>query len=80
MRQNAGLLSRHVSRISMPIFRSTIVSTAFWCPNLQAASSMQRTQLTVLCYATQTAYRFGHQKVVLTIVLLKMGILMLGTC
>jgi hypothetical protein len=27
-----------------------------------------------------TAYRFGHQKMVLTIVVLKMGILMLKTC
>jgi hypothetical protein len=29
---------------------------------------------------TPTAYRFGHQKVVLTNVLLKMGILVLETC
>jgi hypothetical protein len=35
MRQNAGLFTQHVSVTSMPIFRSTIVSTAFWCPNLE---------------------------------------------
>jgi hypothetical protein len=34
MRQNTGLLTQHVSSISMPIFRSTLVSTAFWCPKL----------------------------------------------
>jgi hypothetical protein len=50
MRQNAGLLNQHVSSISMPIFRSTLL------------------------------HRFGHQKAVLTNVLLKMGILMLKTC
>jgi hypothetical protein len=33
-----------------------------------------------LNYTTQTAYRFGHQKAVLTNALLKMGILMLETC
>jgi hypothetical protein len=32
---------------------------------------------TALRYTTQTAYRFGHQKAVLTIVLLKMDLLML---
>jgi hypothetical protein len=79
MRQNAGLLTQHVSNISMPIFRSTLVSTAFWCPNL-SPSSVQHTQLTVLRYTTQTAYRFGQQKALLTNVLLKMGIIMLGTC
>jgi hypothetical protein len=35
---------------------------------------------TALRYTTHRAYRFGHQKAVLTIVLLKMGILMLETC
>jgi hypothetical protein len=34
MRQNAGLLTQHVSSIIMTIFRSIIVSTAFWGPNL----------------------------------------------
>jgi hypothetical protein len=33
MQQNAGLLTQHVSSIIMPIFRSTLLSTAFWCPN-----------------------------------------------
>jgi hypothetical protein len=36
MRQNAGLLTQHVSSTTMPIFRSTNVSTAFWCPNQKA--------------------------------------------
>jgi hypothetical protein len=35
MRQNVGLLTQRVSSISMPIFKSTIGSTAFWCPNLE---------------------------------------------
>jgi hypothetical protein len=65
-------LTQHVSSISMPIFRSTIV--------IRVTSSVQHTHLTALRYTTQTAYRFGHQKVVLTIVLLKMGILLLETC
>jgi hypothetical protein len=43
-------------------------------------SSVQHTQLTALRYTTQTAYRFEHQKAVLTNVPLKMGILMLETC
>jgi hypothetical protein len=90
MRQNAGLFTQHVSSIIMPIFRSALVSTAFWYPNLWAVwivtqlsrvtSCVQHTQLTALRYTTQTAYRFGHQKAVLTIVLLMMGILMLETC
>jgi hypothetical protein len=42
-------------------------------------SPVQLTQLTALLYTNQTAYRFGHQKAVLTNVLLKMGILMLET-
>jgi hypothetical protein len=33
MRQNAGLLTQNVSGTSMPIIRSTIVSSAFWCLN-----------------------------------------------
>jgi hypothetical protein len=41
---------------------------------------VQHKQLTALRYTTQTAYRFGHQKVVLTNVLLKMDIIMLETC
>jgi hypothetical protein len=41
---------------------------------------VQHTQLTAQRYTTQTAYRFGHQKAVLTNVLLKMGILILETC
>jgi hypothetical protein len=43
-------------------------------------SSVQHTQLTAQRYTTQAAYRFGHQKSVLTTVLLKMGIIMLETC
>jgi hypothetical protein len=35
MRQNVGLLTQHVSSISTPIFKNTLVSTAFWCPNLE---------------------------------------------
>jgi hypothetical protein len=49
MRQNAGLVTQHVSSIIMPI-----------------TSSLQHTQLTALRYTTETAYRFGHQKAVLT--------------
>jgi hypothetical protein len=71
MQQNAGLLTQHVSSIIMPIFRSALV---------RVTSSVQHTQLTALRYTTQTAYRFEHQKAVLTNVLLKMGIIMLETC
>jgi hypothetical protein len=46
----------------------------------RVTSSVQYTQLTALRYTTQAAYRFGHQKAVLTIVLLEMGIIMLETC
>jgi hypothetical protein len=46
----------------------------------RATSSVQHTHLTAQRYPTQMAYRFGHQKAVLTTVLLKMGILMLETC
>jgi hypothetical protein len=45
-----------------------------------ATSTVQHTHLTAQRYTTQTAYRFGHQKAVLTIVLLKMSLLMLETC
>jgi hypothetical protein len=61
MRQNAGLLTQHVS-------------------TSRVNSTVQHTQLTALRYTTQTVYRFGHQKAVLTNVLLKMGIIMLETC
>jgi hypothetical protein len=67
MQRNAGLFSQHVSSIIIPIFRSTLVSTSFWCPNLD--------QTSLFIFA-----RFGHQKAVLTNVLLKMGIIMLETC
>jgi hypothetical protein len=36
MRQYAGLLTQHVSGTSMPIIRSTIVSSGFWCPKLES--------------------------------------------
>jgi hypothetical protein len=36
MQHNAGLLTQHVSSISMPIFRSTIVSTAAHTANSPA--------------------------------------------
>jgi hypothetical protein len=36
MRQNAGLLTQHVSGNSMPTIMSTTVSTAFWFPNLES--------------------------------------------
>jgi hypothetical protein len=39
MQQNAGLFTQHVSSIIMPIFRSTLVSTAFLCPNLENMNS-----------------------------------------
>jgi hypothetical protein len=39
MQQNVGLFSQHVSSIIMPIFRSTLVSTAFWRPNLENMNS-----------------------------------------
>jgi hypothetical protein len=39
MQQNAGLFPQHVSSIIMPIFKSTLVSTAFWCPNLENMNS-----------------------------------------
>jgi hypothetical protein len=45
-----------------------------------AVISVQHTHLTAQRYTLQTAYRFGHQKAVLTTVLLKMGIIMLETC
>jgi hypothetical protein len=35
MQQNAGLFTQHVSSIIMPIFRSALLSTTFWCPNLE---------------------------------------------
>jgi hypothetical protein len=37
----------------------------------RVTSTVQHTQLTALRYTTQTVYRFGHQKAVLTNVLLK---------
>jgi hypothetical protein len=46
----------------------------------RVTSTVQDTHLTALRYTTQTAYRFGHQKAVLTNVLLKMSIIMLETC
>jgi hypothetical protein len=46
----------------------------------RVTSTVQDTHLTDLRYTTQTAYRFGHQKAVLTNVLLKMVIIMLETC
>jgi hypothetical protein len=39
MRQDAGLLTQHASSTIMPIFRSTLVNTAFWCPNLENMNS-----------------------------------------
>jgi hypothetical protein len=36
MRHNTGLLTQHVSGPSMPIIRNTLVSSAFWCPNLES--------------------------------------------
>jgi hypothetical protein len=47
---------------------------------IQVTTTVQDTHLTTLRYTTKTAYRFGHQKAVLTNVLLKMGIMMLKTC
>jgi hypothetical protein len=35
MRQNVGLLTQHVSGTCMLIIRGKIVSSAFWCPNLE---------------------------------------------
>jgi hypothetical protein len=45
----------------------------------QVTSTVQHTQLIALRYTTQMVYRFGHQKAVLTNVILKMGIIMLET-
>jgi hypothetical protein len=39
MQQNAGLFSQHVLSVIIPIFRSTLVSTAFWGPNLENMNS-----------------------------------------
>jgi hypothetical protein len=36
MQQNVGLLTQHVPGTSMPIIMGTIVSSAFWCPNLES--------------------------------------------
>jgi hypothetical protein len=72
MRQNDGLLTQHFSSIIMPMLHGGSDPT-------RVTSSVQHTQLTVLRYTTQTAYRYGHQNAVLTIVLLKMGIIMLET-
>jgi hypothetical protein len=72
MQQNAGLFSQHVSSIIRPIFMSTLVS--------RVTSTVHDTHLTALGYITQTAYRFGHQKTVLTILLLMTGIIMFETC
>jgi hypothetical protein len=47
---------------------------------VEVTFTVQDTHLTALRYTTQMAYRFGHQKVVLTNVLQKMGIIMLETC
>jgi hypothetical protein len=78
MQQNAGSFSQHVSSIIMPIFRSTLVSGSN--QTSRATSTVQDTHLTALLYTTQTAYRFGHQKAVLTTVLLRIDIIMLETC
>jgi hypothetical protein len=48
--------------------------------SILVTSTVQHTQLTALRYTTQTAYKFGHQKAVLTNVRLKMGIILLETC
>jgi hypothetical protein len=61
MQQNAGLFSQHVS-------------VHGGSDPTRVTSTVQHTQLTALRYTTQTAYRFGHQKAVLTNVLPKMGI------
>jgi archaellum component FlaF (FlaF/FlaG flagellin family) len=115
MQQNAGLFSQHVSSIIMPIFSSTLVSTALWCLNLEnvnsevwstkksthinykqqnttafhhitntihtAPSNHYNTQITPVDQTSLFIFsKFGHQKAVLTNVLLKMGIIMRETC
>jgi hypothetical protein len=71
MRQNAGLLTQHVSSIIMPIFRSTLGRGHF----LHAAYTTNSPAI-----HDPDGLQVGHQKAVLTIVLLKMDILMLETC
>jgi hypothetical protein len=51
MRQNAGLLTQHVSGASMPIIRSTLVSSAFWCPNLEKKLSIEVWSTGEVCYS-----------------------------
>jgi hypothetical protein len=48
----------------MPIIRSTIVSSAFWCPNLESRLGCvaQHTHLTAQCYTTQTAFQVWTPK------------------
>jgi hypothetical protein len=46
----------------------------------RVTSTVHHTHLTALRYTTHTAYGFGHQKAILTNVLLKMGIIMFETC
>jgi hypothetical protein len=72
--------------VKYPLLLSDLMKLAFFphilekYSNIRVHSSVQHTHLTAQRYTTQTAYRFGHQKAVLTIVLLKMGILLLETC
>jgi hypothetical protein len=90
MRQNAGLLSQHVSSTSMPIFRGTIVSSAFRCPIRAAGWGVLRGGVgcgywgvvgwSAVCFTVEVASRFGHQKAELTVVLLKIVILVFETC
>jgi hypothetical protein len=76
MRQNSGLLTQHVSSIIMPIFRSTLVSTALWFPNLENMKS-EVCSTSVVC---MLLWLDGEVWMVITNVLLKMGIIMLETC
>jgi hypothetical protein len=55
MRQNAGLLSRHVSSISKPFFRRTIVSTVYQCPNLKAVWVVQHWAVSCVCCTEEVA-------------------------
>jgi hypothetical protein len=56
MQQNVGLFSQHVSSIIMAIFRSTLVSTAFWCPNLENMNS-EVWSTSVVCYIKNDSYK-----------------------
>jgi hypothetical protein len=85
-------VSRYLTQSAQPVSQNEILATSL-THNKHILSKFdvrvtvhrkhyirKNRQLTALRYTTQMAYRFGHQKAVLTNVLLKMGIIMLETC